>query len=84
MPGGLVTSAGGSLVWHRSSVRTCLNYFVGLDIDKIHTSRWGRIAVAPRDSTEEENDEEENTYMMAQRGLNSSEEEEMVDDLHDM
>jgi len=46
--------------------------------------RWGRIAVAPRDSTEEENDEEENTYMMAQRGLNSSEEEEMVDDLHDM
>ena len=49
----------------------------------IHTSRWGRIAVAPRDSTEEENDEEENTYMMAQRGLNSSEEEEMVDDLHD-
>jgi len=47
-------------------------------------SRWGRIAVAPRDSTEEENDEEENTYMRTQRGLNSSEEEEMVDDMHDM
>jgi len=32
--------------------------------------------VAPHDSTEEENGEEENTYMMTQRGLNSSEEED--------
>ena len=63
-----------------------MSHFVELYIERRHIPRWGsgRIAVAPRDSTEEENDEEENTYMMAQRGLNSSEEEEMVDDLHDM
>ena len=40
--------------------------------------RWGRIAVAPRDSTEEENEEEDNIHIMTQRGLNSSEEEEIV------
>jgi len=51
------------------------------DRRSVYERRWGRIAVAPRDSTEEENDEEENTYMMIQRGLNSSEEEGMTDDM---
>ena len=73
--GDLFTSAGVSLEKEPN-----LLLFVGLDIAKIHLSRWGRIAVAPRDSTEEENDEEENTYMMIQRGLNSSEEEGMTDE----
>jgi len=42
----------------------------------VYERRWGRIAVAPRDSTEEENEEENNVHIMTQRGLNSSEEDD--------
>jgi len=42
----------------------------------VYERRWGRIAVAPRDSTEEENEEEDGAHVITQRGLNSSEEED--------
>merc|ERR1712192_227955 len=42
----------------------------------VYERRWGRIAVAPRDSTEEENEEEDSAHIMTQRGLNTSEEKD--------